>query len=170
MTIVTLVARCDVRGIFPRCRETIVTGAAGAGHLRVIDRIDRRPYVTVMAVLAHIARENMIRVLACCVGAVMATNTVAGDVDVIEVRRHPAACRMAVVAVVTAVEVSRVFARCRDAVVAGAAVAHDLRMIDGEYRHEHIGVVAVLADIAGLYVRGALAGRLHTVMAARAVA
>ncbi len=43
-------------------------------------------------------------------------------------------------------------------------------MIDGENRRENVGVMAVLADIAGLDVRRVLAGRFHAVVAVDTVA
>ena len=82
------------------------------------------------------------------VGAVMATDAIAGDVDVIEVRRCPGDSRMAVVASIAADHVRRVFADGCDAIMAGTAITDDLCVIDGEDRCEHIGCVAVLADVA----------------------
>lgn len=43
-------------------------------------------------------------------------------------------------------------------------------MIDGEHRREHISGMAVLADIAGLYVGWTLTGRFSAIVAANAVA
>ena len=59
---------------------------------------------------------------------------------------------MAIVASVATGDVCRVFADRRDAVVTGSACADDLRMIDGEDRCEHIGCVAVLANVGRLYM------------------
>ena len=63
----------------------------------------------------------------------------------------------------------RVLAARRDAVMTGSASANDLCVVNRAYRHPHIGVVAVLADIRSLNVRWVLAGSSHTVMAVTAV-
>ena len=104
------------------------------------------------------------------VGAVMATDAIAGDVDMIEVRRCPGDSRMAVVAGIAADHVRRVFTDGCDAVVAGTARADDLRMVDGEDRCEHIGCVAVLADVGRLYMRRAFSGGIGAVVAVDAIA
>lgn len=65
---------------------------------------------------------------------------------------------------------SGVLARCRDAIVAGAAGADDLRVINGEYRHENVRVVAIFAHIARLDMRQAFADCFCAVVTAYAVA
>lgn len=77
---------------------------------------------------------------------------------------------MAVLAVVAAVDMRWVFAGRRHAIMTGTAGAEYLRVIDGKYRGPDVGRVAVLADVAGLYVCRSLARRLDAVVAARAVA
>ena len=104
------------------------------------------------------------------VGAVMATDAIAGYVDVIEVRRCPGDSRMAVVAGIAADHVRRVFADGCDAVVAGTAITDDLCVIDGEDRCEHIGCVAVLADVSRLDVCRTFADSVDPVMAIDAIA
>ena len=68
-------------------------------------------------------------VLARRVGAVVAADAIARDINVIEVRRDPRNRCMAVVAVVAAGDVRRVLARGRIAVVAGEAGPEDLRVV-----------------------------------------
>ena len=72
---------------------------------------------------------------------------------------------MAVIAGITARDMCWVFARCDDAIMAAVAGADNLRVINGEDRRKDIGVVAVLANVAGLDVRQILANGIDTVMA-----
>lgn len=72
---------------------------------------------------------------------------------------------MAVIAGITARDMRWVFAGCDDAIMAAVAGADNLRVINGEDRRKDIGVVAVLANVAGLDVRQILANGIDTVMA-----
>jgi len=85
-----------------------------------------------MAVGADIGRIDMGRVLARSIGAVVATDAIARDVRVIEVRRYPRDRRVAVVTIFTARDMSRVFAGRRQPIVARIAAPENLRVIDGE--------------------------------------
>lgn len=87
MTVVAVVATGDVRRMLTGCCHSVMAGTAGAKHLRVINRVNGYPDVRGMAVFANIARLKMGRILARCIRAVMAAGTVAGNVDVIEIRR-----------------------------------------------------------------------------------
>ena len=53
----------------------------------MVDPVDRREKHFVVAVLADVGRLDMRRVLADGLGAVMATEAIARDIEVIEVRR-----------------------------------------------------------------------------------
>lgn len=112
----------------------------------------------------------MRRVFACGVGAVMAVRTVADDIHVIKIRWYPAGRRMTIITIIATVQVSRVFAGRGDAIMTGAAGAKDLCVIDGKDGREHVRVMAVFADIAGLNMCRALADRLRAIMAVDAVA
>jgi len=76
---------------------------------------------------------------------------------------------MAVVAGIAACDVCWMFTRRSDTVMTGATGAYYLGVIDGKRRYEHIGGMAVFADIAGLNMCRGLAGRLGAVMAVDAV-
>ena len=102
-------------------------------------------------------------------GAVVAADAVAADVDVIKIRGQPADGRVAVVAVVATRDMRRVLADRRYAVMAGSAGAHDLRVIDRCRRLESRSVMAIFADVARLNVCRTLAGCGRAVMAADAV-
>ncbi len=170
MTIVTVIAAGDMRGVFAGRRDAVMAGAASAQYLCVIDRKRGRPNIRRVAVLADIACLDVRRSFTCCINAIVAADAVARDVDVIEVRRQPGDRRMAVVAVVTASDVCRVFASCRDAIMTGTAASQNLCMVDREYGRPDVRGVAVFADVAGLDVRRSFAGGLRAIVAAKAVA
>jgi len=64
-----------------------MTGAADAEHLRVIYRVNWHPDIRVVAVFAHIGRLDMSEILAGGFDAVVATDTIANDVRMIEIGR-----------------------------------------------------------------------------------
>jgi hypothetical protein len=69
----------------------------------------------------------------------------------VEIRGQPGDRRMTIVTVIAAGDMRGVFTGRGDAIMAGAAGAQYLGVIDGKGRYEHIGAVAILADIGGLY-------------------
>jgi len=75
-----------------------------------------------------------------------------------------------VVAIVATGDMRRVLACRNDAVVAGAAGTDNLGVVHGVSRNPDIGVMAVFANFRGQNVCRVFAGRLNTVVAARAVA
>lgn len=169
MTIVTVVAAVDVRRVLACCCSTVVTGAARANDLGVIDGKHGSKDIGRMAILTDIGCLDVRRVFAGGFGAVMAIETAARVIHVIEVRGQPADRRVTVIAISAACNVRRVLASCRDAVVAGAAGTEHLRVIDGNGWLKCGRAVAVFANIRRLYVRGALACGCCTVVAAHAV-
>ena len=76
---------------------------------------------------------------------------------------------MAVIARIATGDMGWVFAGCRHAIVAGIAGADYLGVINGKDRRENVGVVAVLANIAGLDVRWRFSNCVRTVMAVNAI-
>ena len=88
VTVVAGIAARDVRRVFARRNYAVMTGAAGANNLRVVDRKHGCEYIGRVTVLAHIAGLNMRRrIFASGIQAVMAVDTVTGDVQMVEVRR-----------------------------------------------------------------------------------
>ena len=169
MAVVAGIAAGDVGRVFTGRRDAIMAGATGAQYLGVIDGKRRYKHIGAVAILADIGRLYVCRGLAGGVGAVVAVDAVARDVDVIEVGRQPACCRMAVVAGIAARDMCRILAGCCQAVMTGTAGTHDLHMVYRIHRRECICIVAVFADIRRRDVRRGLAGGLGTVMAAYAV-
>ncbi len=157
-------------GVLAGCRDAIMTGAATAQNLRMVDRVCGRERIGVMAVFADIGGLNVRRAFTGRLGTVVATDAVSGDVGVVEGRGHPAGCRVTVVAVVAAVYVSRMLAACCDAVMTGVAGAYDLGVINRKDGRKHICAVAVLADIGGLNVRRAFTRGFDAIMAVDAIA
>lgn len=99
----------------------------------------------------------------------MAADAVASDVEVVKVGRDPRRGRVAVIAIIAAADVVRIFANSCNAVMTGSARAEHLRVIDGQNRNEHAAVMAVLAHVARLDVRGTLTRCVYAVMAADAI-
>lgn len=78
---------------------------------------DRRPDGWAMTVLADICCLRVLRILSGRINAVVAADTVARNVRVVECRRLPGDRCMAVVAVVATRYMCGMFARGRDAIV-----------------------------------------------------
>ncbi len=76
----------------------------------MIDAIGRRPHNVVVTVFAYIAGVDVCRVLAGCAGAVVATRAIAGNIDMIEIRRNPADGCVAVAAIIATCYMRRVLA------------------------------------------------------------
>ena len=118
-----------------------------------------------MAVLADIGRRDVGRMLAGCVGAVVAADAVARNIRMIEVSWNPGHGRVAVIAIVAARDVGRVLARCRVAVMTGNAGSKYLGVVYrvcGRKRHV---VVTILAHVTRVDMGRVLAGCLDAVMA-----
>jgi len=76
---------------------------------------------------------------------------------------------VAVITGITARDVRRILAGCGNAVMAGAAGAKNLSVIDSICRCPDAGIVAVLADVAGLKMRRSFTGGIRAVVAVYAV-
>ena len=100
----------------------------------------------------------------------MAADAVAGDVDVIEVRRQPANGAVTIVASVATGNMRQVFANGDDAIMAGAASPDNLGVIDHHYRRKDISRVTVFANIGCLDVCRIFAGSIRAVVTAHAIA
>ena len=83
----------------------------------MVDHVDRRKQNTVVAVLTYISGLNVRGILAGRLCTVVATYTIASDIDVIEIGRQPAIRRMTIIAGITTCNVGWVFARRNRAVV-----------------------------------------------------
>lgn len=169
MAILTIIATRDMRRVLAGCSQSVVTGATGSQHLRMVNRVRRFPDVRTVAVLANVSCLNMRLSLTSRLHAIVATHTIAGDTDVIKISRQPADRRVTVITAVIARNVRRMFAGRRYAVVAGAAGTQHLRVIHGIGRGEDARIVAILANTGCLYVRRAFANRVNTIVAARTV-
>lgn len=67
----------------------------------MIDNDGRRPGGRAVAILADVGRQNMVRILAGRISAIVATRAVTHDVYMVEVGRRPRDRRVAVIAIVT---------------------------------------------------------------------
>lgn len=170
MTHATVLRGIEVARVLSGGRRAIVAGRTGAQNLVVIDGRDRRPNRRSVAILADVGCLDVRRSLTDGIGAVVATNTVIHDVDVVEVGGQPRDCRVAVIAVIAAGYMRRVFAGRNYAVVTGAAGANDLGMVDGVNRYPDVRRMAVLANIGRLDMRQVLARSIGAVVATGTVA
>ena len=132
----------------------------------MINPVSWHPDSGIVAIFTDVTGQNMSRVLAGRVRTVMAARAIAGDIDVIKVRRHPAIGGMTVVTAVAARNVGRVLAGCDTAVVAGLTGADNLSVIHHSCRRPKIHAMAVLANGGCCYVVLILAGGVGAVMAA----
>lgn len=87
MAIVAVIAACYVSRMLANSCRTIMTRAARAEDLGMVDRIHGLPYVRAVAVFADICCLNVGLVLAGCLDTIMATDTVACDIGVVEIGR-----------------------------------------------------------------------------------
>lgn len=86
MTVIAVVAAVNMcRGLAGR-GDAIMTGAAGAKYLGVIDGKHGREHIGGMAVFADVAGLNVCRTLTGRLGAVMAADAVTRNVHVVEIR------------------------------------------------------------------------------------
>ena len=128
------------------------------------------PHIARVTVFANIARLHVRGAFARGFGAVVATEAVARNIDMIEVRWQPGNGCMAIVAIVAAGDMRRVFSSCRNTVMTGTAGTGYLCVVDSNGGRPDIGVMAVLANVRRLYVCQILACCFGSVVATEAVA
>lgn len=119
MAVVAVIATGNMTGVLAGRDSTVVTGRTDTDHLRMVNPVGRGKDDVVMTVLTHVGRQNMCRVLADGLGAVMAAEAVVDDCGMIEGRRYPAVGRVAVVTRVAARNVRWILASGSRAVVTG---------------------------------------------------
>ena len=87
MTVIAIVAACDVGRVLAGCGGAVMAGVTGPQHLGVIDSHHGDPEIRGVAILADIRRLNVRRSFAGRLRAVMAAYAIAGDVQVVEICR-----------------------------------------------------------------------------------
>jgi len=170
MAVVAVIATRYMPRVLAGSRGAVVAGTASADNLCVVDSECRQPGIRRMAIFADIRCLNVILVLAGRVDAVVTAYAVAGDIDVVKIRRQPARGCMAIFAVVAAGYVRRVLPGCYHAIMAGPAGANHLRVVDRIYRYPDIGIVAVFAYVSRLDMSRILAGRFNAIVTTDAIA
>ena len=118
MTVIAIVAARDMRGVFSGCSKTVMTGAAAAQDLRVIDHVHGCPHVTVVAVLADICRLHVGQIFTRGIHTVVAVHATARNIQVVECRGSPGNCRVTIVAGLASREMRRMLAGCNNSIVA----------------------------------------------------
>ena len=96
----------------------------------MVDYVRGVPHDVVVAVFTNVCRQNVCRAFANRVDAVVATDAIARDIDVIEIRGNPGCRRMAVIAVVATRDVRQILASRDRSVVAGETGSDHLGVID----------------------------------------
>ena len=87
VAVIASICTGDVRCMLAIGNSAVMAGTASADHLGVINTDHGLPQVSAVAIFADGRCLNVRRAFAGSFNAVMAAATVAGDVDVIEVRR-----------------------------------------------------------------------------------
>jgi len=166
---IAFLIRNEVPVVLAGCCIAVMAGRARTQDLCMVHVDRRRPDSRGVTVLTHVRTENVCRVFTSRVGAVMAADAIARDINMIEVSREPRDRRMAIVTIVTARDVRRVLAGRYVAIVTRATSSENLRVIDRISRCPDDVVMAVLADVGCRDMRRVFAGRVGTIMAADAV-
>ncbi len=170
MTVVAIVAACEVRRVLTCRNSAVVTGTTATQNLRVVDRVGRHPGNRVMAVFTDVGGLNMAGIFTCCIATVMASDAVAGNVGMIEICGNPTRSKVAVRTVIAANNVASILTRCNIAVMTRSATADDLRVVDGESRNEATRRMAILTNRCGENMHGVLSDRVITVVTGNAIA
>ena len=164
MAIVTIVTARNVGWMFARRGDTVVTGAAAAQYLCVVDSYGWYPHRDAVTVLAHIGCQHVSRVLAGRSYAVVAVAAVTDNAGVIKVRGQPAIGGVAVLANIAGIDMCRMFAGGRNPVMTTAAIADDADVIKVG-RNPPGSSMAVVTGIGACHVRRRFAGGRHAIMA-----
>ena len=117
VTIVAVNTAGNMRRVLSSGRDAVMTGAAGAQHLRVIYACRRRPGDFAMTVFADVCRLYVARNLAGSIRTIMAADAVIKDIGVIEYGRQPARRCVTVIALITRRDMSRCLPGRLDAIV-----------------------------------------------------
>ena len=150
MAVIAIITARDMRWVLACCNDAVVAGAASANYLGVVHRVSWNPDVGVMAVFANFRSQNMRRVFAGRINAVVAACAVAGDPCVIEIRGQPAGGRMAVITIIIARDMSWMLAGRCSAVMARATSTDDLCVVDCFGGREYVCIVTILANVGRL--------------------
>lgn len=87
VTVIAVVAARNMSRVFAGCRYTVMTRAAAAQNLCVVNGEHWLPYRRSVTILANNRRLNMRRAFAGRIGAVVAAYAVACNIHMIEIRR-----------------------------------------------------------------------------------
>jgi len=129
MTERTIVARGNVQRWFAFGYDAVVTTETGPQNRAVIDPV-RFPVMGVMAVFTAGGRRYVTGILALGDNAVVAKNTITGNVQVIKL---PAESGMAVVAGISTRDMSGILALGDDAIMAAGTATNHSGVIDPDH-------------------------------------
>lgn len=92
MAVVAIIAAGDMCWVLAGCDNAVVARAASTDNLGVIHGVCWHPDIGIVAVFANLRCQNMRRVFASYLYAVVAACAIAGDTNVIEIRGQPPGC------------------------------------------------------------------------------
>lgn len=130
VAIVAVVTAGNMISWFAVGNAAVVTGAARANNLRMVDPEDWFPSRCTMTIFADVSRVDVVRPLAFGDAPVVAAETVAAKTVVVKIGGDPRCRVVAILTIIAAGDVLRRFAGCHVAVVATAATADGLKMVD----------------------------------------
>lgn len=165
MTTGTIVTTGDMSGVFTLRDGSVVTTETGAKHLVVVNPAHLCPVRGDMAGFTPVRGLHVSRALTILCKSVMATETVAADRVMHEIRRFPCLGRVANQAVITTRNMCGAFPRQQGVVMTTDTGTNDLIVIDPDQIVPAAGPVAVLAQITCREMARPLAIRGRTVMA-----
>ncbi len=89
---ITFLGGNEVSVVLTGRERTVVAGRARTKHLAMINPVNGDPRSHVVAILTYVRRRNVVQVFSSSVGTIVATDTIARDIDVVKRRRGPANC------------------------------------------------------------------------------
>lgn len=169
MASLTIITALDMLRMLANGNVAVMTAVAGTHDLTVIDPDRRYPVRGAMAILAQIAGPDVVGILTCCRGTVVATGTVIGHIGVVEIRRYPARRGVTGKTVIRCLQMIRTLADSGVAVMTTAASTGHVGVIDPGHGNPTGDGVTILAAVVGRHVFGVLTAGLSSVMTTDAV-
>ena len=92
MAVVAIIAAGDMCWVLAGCDNAVVARAASTDNLGVIHGVCWHPDIGIVTVFANFRCQNVRRVFASCLNAVVAACAIASDAYVVKVRGQPSGC------------------------------------------------------------------------------
>ena len=170
VTGIAIIPTRDMGRVLANSNRSVMTRCTGADYLCVVHQVGWREQDGIVAVLAKIAGQDMIDVLANRIRAVVTAEAITREIGMIEVRRYPCHRRVAVVATIAAGNVCRILSSRNSSVVTGHAGTDNLRVVHPVSRSPDHRVMAVFTDVGGYYVIRRFTGSVRSIVTTGAIA